>query len=141
MFKKGNHLGAISAYSHGIKLSDRISSLFANRSAAHYALGNYCKCIEDCTKVYMKKTTKLGKTHGQNFEMQAIELSVPHCEANRCSRARCQARRGAALCKISRLDHGIIELEEAVKLMPGDEKLQRDLENARKQYELADDDD
>ncbi|XP_046142138.1 LOW QUALITY PROTEIN: dynein axonemal assembly factor 4-like, partial [Osmia bicornis bicornis] len=83
VFKVGNYLGAISAYSYGIQISDKMVSLYVNRSAAHYALGNYCRCIEDCSK--------------------ALELMVPKCESNRESRARCHARRGAALCNYPRL--------------------------------------
>ena len=44
-FKSGNFLGAISAYTHGISLSDRLPSLYANRSATHFALGNFNKCV------------------------------------------------------------------------------------------------
>ena len=50
-FKVGNYLAAISAYTYGIKISDKMASLYVNRSAAHYALGNYYKCVEDCSKV------------------------------------------------------------------------------------------
>ncbi|KAL0119593.1 hypothetical protein PUN28_007794 [Cardiocondyla obscurior] len=50
-FKAGNYLAAISAYTHGIKISDKMTALYVNRSAAHYALGNYYKCIDDCSKV------------------------------------------------------------------------------------------
>jgi tetratricopeptide (TPR) repeat protein len=50
-FKAGNYLAAISAYTHGIKISDKMAALYENRSAAHYVLENYCRCIEDCSKV------------------------------------------------------------------------------------------
>lgn len=50
-FKAGNYLAAISAYSHGIKISNEMAALYVNRSAAHYALGNYYRCIDDCSKV------------------------------------------------------------------------------------------
>jgi len=50
-FKVGNYLAAISAYTHGIKISDKMAALYVNRSAAHYALGNYYRCIDDCSKV------------------------------------------------------------------------------------------
>lgn len=57
----------------------------------------------------------------------------PKCESNRISRARCHARRGAALCKLSAPQHGIPELEAALKLDPNNESIKRDL-HAAKQY-------
>nr|XP_003706781.1 PREDICTED: dyslexia susceptibility 1 candidate gene 1 protein homolog isoform X1 [Megachile rotundata] len=115
-FRVGNHLGAISAYSYGIQISDRMASLYANRSAVHYAMGNYCRCMEDCSK--------------------ALELMEPKCESNRESRARCHARRGAALCKLSAPQHGIPELEAALKLTPDNESIKRDLLSAKRYFEL-----
>ncbi|KAG5343992.1 DAAF4 factor, partial [Acromyrmex charruanus] len=112
-FKAGNYLAAISAYTHGIKISDKMAALYVNRSAAHYALGNYYRCIDDCSKV--------------------LELMEPKCESNRASRARCHARRGAALCKLSAPQHGIPELEAALKLDPNNKSIQHDL-YAVKQY-------
>ncbi|KYN09314.1 hypothetical protein ALC57_18584, partial [Trachymyrmex cornetzi] len=112
-FKTGNYLAAISAYTHGIKISDKMAALYVNRSAAHYALGNYYRCIDDCSKV--------------------LELMEPKCESNRVSRARCHARRGAALCKLSSPQHGIPELEAALKLDPSNKSIQHDL-YAVKQY-------
>ncbi|KYQ54417.1 hypothetical protein ALC60_06706 [Trachymyrmex zeteki] len=112
-FKAGNYLAAISAYTHGIKISDKMAALYVNRSAAHYALGNYYRCIDDCSKV--------------------LELMEPKCESNRVSRARCHARRGAALCKLSAPQHGISELEAALKLDPNNKSIQHDL-YAVKQY-------
>ncbi|KAI4487066.1 hypothetical protein M0802_012055 [Mischocyttarus mexicanus] len=117
-FEAGNHLGAISAYSLGIKISDKMASLYVNRSAAHYALGNYYKCTEDCSK--------------------ALELMEPKCESNRESRARCYARRGAALCKLSAPQHGIPELEVAIKLTPNNESIKRDLLAAKQYFNIKD---
>ncbi|XP_043494223.1 dynein axonemal assembly factor 4-like [Polistes fuscatus] len=117
-FKAGNYLGAISAYSLGIKISDKMASLYVNKSAAHYALGNYYRCTEDCSK--------------------ALELMEPKCESNRESRARCHARRGAALCKLSAPQHGIPELEAAVKLAPNNESIKRDLLIARQYFNIKD---
>ena len=117
-FKVGNYLGAISAYSYGIQISDKMVSLYVNRSAAHYALGNYCRCIEDCSK--------------------ALELMEPKCESNRESRARCHARRGAALCKLSSPQHGIPELEAALKLTPDNESIKRDVLAAKQYFQLKD---
>lgn len=117
-FKAGNYLGAISAYSHGIKISNKMASLYVNRSAAHYALGNYHRCVEDCSK--------------------ALQLIEPKCEANRESRARCHARQGAALCKLSAPQHGIPELEAALKLVPDNDSIKRDLFVAKQYYNIRD---
>ncbi|XP_025073638.1 dynein assembly factor 4, axonemal-like [Pogonomyrmex barbatus] len=112
-FKVGNYLAAISAYTYGIKINDKMVALYMNRSAAHYALGNYYRCIDDCSKV--------------------LELMEPKCESNRMSRVKCHARRGAALCKLSAPQHGIPELEAALKLDPNNNSIRYDL-YATKQY-------
>lgn len=111
-FKVGNYLAAISAYTHGIKISDKMSQLYANRSAAQYAIGNFRRCAEDCST--------------------ALELMTPKCEGNRESRARCHARLGAALCKLSAVQHGIIEFEEALKLLPDNLTIKNDLIEAKR---------
>ncbi|XP_014488178.1 PREDICTED: dyslexia susceptibility 1 candidate gene 1 protein homolog [Dinoponera quadriceps] len=115
-FKTGNYLAAINAYTHGIKISNKMTALYVNRSAAHYALGNYYRCIDDCSTV--------------------LELMEPKCESNRVSRARCHARRGAALCKLSAPQHGIPELEAALKLEPNNESIKRDLLAARRYFNI-----
>ncbi|XP_076246872.1 dynein axonemal assembly factor 4 [Calliopsis andreniformis] len=117
-YKVGNYLAAISAYSYGIKISEKMASLYVNRSAAHYALENYHRCIEDCST--------------------ALELMEPKCEGNRESRARCHARRGAALCKLSAPQHGIPELEAALKLTPDNESIKRDVLAAKQYFDIKD---
>lgn len=46
-----NYIGAVSAYSHGIKLSPKMAVLYLNRSKAHIQIENYHKAIEDATTV------------------------------------------------------------------------------------------
>ncbi|XP_026285746.1 dynein axonemal assembly factor 4-like [Frankliniella occidentalis] len=110
-FKIGNYLGAISAYSHGIKLSKEMSALYVNRSAAHYALGNLQRVIEDCS--------------------MALDLMTPKVRLNEDSRAKCHVRRGAALCKLGMLKAGLADLEAASLIKPNDEKLQTDIDDVK----------
>ncbi|XP_034250720.1 dynein assembly factor 4, axonemal-like isoform X2 [Thrips palmi] len=110
-FKVGNYLGAISAYSHGIKLCKDMASLYVNRSAAHYAVGNLQRVIEDCS--------------------MALELMTPHVRLNEDSRAKCHARRGAALCRLRMLKPGLADLQAALAIKPGDTKLQNDIERVK----------
>ncbi|CRK91333.1 CLUMA_CG005007, isoform A [Clunio marinus] len=81
-FHQSNYLAAISAYSTGIKLTDKFYELFLNRSAAHLTQGNFQRCAEDCTK--------------------ALELLNPPVASNLKARVQAIARRGAALNKIIR---------------------------------------
>ncbi|KAK6632799.1 hypothetical protein RUM43_013570 [Polyplax serrata] len=110
-YKVGNYLGAVSAYSHAIKLGSKLAGLFANRGAAHLGLGNLHKALDDCS--------------------QALELMTPHVPANLEARAKCHARRGAILCRLGVPDAGVADFEEALKLLPNDVKLQQDLEHAK----------
>ncbi|GLV45861.1 hypothetical protein CBL_11658 [Carabus blaptoides fortunei] len=110
-FKAKNYLGAISAYTTGIKISNNLTSLYVNRSAAHFACGNLHKSIEDCST--------------------ALELMTPICQANLNARARCLARRGAALCKLGLIREGASEMEAALKLIPNDESLKQDLQTVQ----------
>lgn len=52
--KELNYIGAISAYSHGIKLSPKMAVLYLNRSNAHIQIKNYHKATEDASTVSMK---------------------------------------------------------------------------------------
>lgn len=68
--------------------------------------------------------------------LQVLELMEPKCESNRVSRARCHARRGAALCKLSAPQHGIPELEAALQLDPSNDSIKRDLYAAKHYFDL-----
>ena len=59
-FKAGNYLGAISAYSHAISIGSKMPALYSNRAAAHLALGNLHKTIEDCSTVSTNKCCSLS---------------------------------------------------------------------------------
>ncbi|XP_063828341.1 dynein axonemal assembly factor 4-like [Ostrinia nubilalis] len=120
-FRSGNFLGAISAYTHGIRLSDKLPSLFANRAATHFALGNFNKCINDCST--------------------ALDLMKPACEGNRRSRAKCIARRAAALARVGWLNKAIDEMKAASKLLPDDEKIKKDVYDMERAWEQNPDSD
>ncbi|CAH0693953.1 unnamed protein product [Spodoptera exigua] len=120
-FKSGNFLGAVSAYTHGITLSDKLPSLFANRSATHFALGNFNKCLNDCST--------------------ALDLMKPACESNRRSRAKCIARRAAALARLGYLNKAIDEMKAASKLLPDDETIKKDIYDMERAWEQNPDSD
>ncbi|CAK1585914.1 unnamed protein product [Parnassius mnemosyne] len=120
-FRSGNFLGAISAYTHGISLSDKLPSLYSNRAATHFALGNFNKCVNDCST--------------------ALDLMKPPCEGNRQSRAKCIARRAAALARLGYLSKAIDEMKAASKLLPEDEKIKKDIYDMERAWEQNPDSD
>ncbi|XP_037030503.1 dynein assembly factor 4, axonemal-like [Bradysia coprophila] len=105
---KKNFLAAISAFSTAIKTNPKYFELYLNRAAAHFQMGNYYKCVADCSAAY--------------------DLITPALLLNAKARAICLARRGAALCKLGMLKQGYDELVAAMKLTPDDEELKRDAE-------------
>ncbi|KAF2893988.1 hypothetical protein ILUMI_12184 [Ignelater luminosus] len=105
--KAENYLGAISAFSFGIKLTDQFPDLYIGRSEAHFKHGNFYKATQDCSK--------------------AIELLRPAVPSNLKERVTCISRRGKALAKMGYFKEGISELEVAIKLCPNDEELKNAL--------------
>lgn len=120
-FRQNNYLAAISAYSTGIKLANKCHELYMNRSAAHFAQGNYKRCAEDCST--------------------SLDLMNPPCALNLKSRCQALARRGAALCKLGFLREAYIEFVAAVKLDPSNDSLRHDAEQLRAKLENCYDDD
>ncbi|KAJ8964490.1 hypothetical protein NQ314_004777 [Rhamnusium bicolor] len=95
-----NYLGAISAYSFGIKLCRKFVDLYIARSEVHLILGNFNKAIQDCST--------------------ALDLLKPEVPQNLKERALCIGRRGVALCKIDLIKQGIGELQISLKLVPNE---------------------
>lgn len=110
-YAKKNYLGAISAYSTGIRLTETYADLFLNRSAAHFAIENYQRCVEDCSK--------------------AFDLLTPAVDSNLAARIQCLTRRANALFKLGFTREAYGEFVAAVKLNPSDEELKRDAEMMR----------
>nr|CAI5862059.1 unnamed protein product [Callosobruchus analis] len=113
--KNRNYLGAISAYSYGIKISKNFVDFYIRRAEAHMAVGNMNKVIRDCSS--------------------AMELLQPAVPSNQLQRALCTGRRGVALCRLGMLRQGIGELQYSLKLMPNAEFMEA-LDNAKKDYEV-----
>ncbi|KAE9530517.1 hypothetical protein AGLY_010979 [Aphis glycines] len=93
-----NYIGAVSAYSHGIKLSPKMAVLYLNRSKAQVQLKNYHKAVEDATT--------------------ALELLVPAVEGNVVWRAEAYYNRGKALVELNTAHLAIDELRLALTLAP-----------------------
>ena len=118
-FRQKNYLAAISAYSTGIKLSNKCYELYLNRSAAQFVQGNYQRCAEDCSK--------------------ALELLNPPVESNLKARVQALTRRGAALSKLGFIRQAYDEFVAAIKLDPSDEVLRQDAEMLRAKLEAYQD--
>lgn len=101
--KNKNYLGAISAYSFAIKLSEKYPDLYRMRSEAQFAVGNMQRTIEDCSK--------------------ALELMKPEVSANFLERIECIVRRGKALFRFGLREQGFREIEVAYKMQPDNEEL------------------
>lgn len=117
-FEQKNFRAAVAAYTAAIQLTNKWPDLYLNRSAAHFQLENYQRCIEDCSRGY--------------------ELLVPVCDANLESRKNCLARRGAALARVGLIKQAFDEIVAALKLDPGDAVLRRDAEMLRCKLERGD---
>ncbi|CAG9768013.1 unnamed protein product [Ceutorhynchus assimilis] len=109
--KNKNYLGAISAFSFGIKLSPEFVDLYIVRSEAHLAIGNFSRVTDDCS--------------------EALKLLRPALPVNLQERALCIGRRGIGLFNLGFFKQGIDELEASVKLCRSDE-----FESALSEYKL-----
>ncbi len=49
------HLGAVSAFTLGIKLAPKLPQLYAERARAHLQLKNYMKVVDDASAVITYK--------------------------------------------------------------------------------------
>ncbi|GJQ84271.1 hypothetical protein Trydic_g2935 [Trypoxylus dichotomus] len=101
--KTKNYLGAISAFSFAIKLSEKYPDLYRKRSEAHFIIGNMQRTIEDCSR--------------------ALELMKPEVSANFLERVECIVRRGKALFRFGLREQGFKEIEIAYKMQPDNEEL------------------
>ncbi|GAB0089636.1 Dynein assembly factor 4, axonemal [Sergentomyia squamirostris] len=120
-FHNKNYLGAIAVYSNAIKLAPKCYNLYLQRSTCQWFLGNFQRCIEDCSSAY--------------------DLLTPAVPSNLSARIQCLARRGAALCKLGYLEHGLGELKAAFALDSTNENLSRDIEMIEEKLQDLDDSD
>ena len=110
-FKLGDMESAEEILNHGIELFPKSAQLLNNRVAVRLKLEKYFEALSD--------------------SQQALDLMIPEVEANRKSRASVRCRRAWALQHLEREVEALMELEEAAKLMPEDDKIRADLEALR----------
>ena len=106
-FKLGDFQSAEEMLSHGIELFPKSSQLYCNRVAVRLKCGKYLDSLLDSEK--------------------ALDLLMPEVESNKKSRAAVRCRRAYALQSLEREVEALLELEEAAKLLPEDENIQRDV--------------
>ncbi|XP_014677242.1 PREDICTED: dyslexia susceptibility 1 candidate gene 1 protein homolog [Priapulus caudatus] len=116
-FTQGNVEGAISVYSHAIRLNAKLPALFSNRAACHLLVRNFHKCIEDSSK--------------------ALELLVPPVEGNREARVKAHVRRGTAFCELQLYPEGLMDYDAALSLKPDDSELRADTSRIRSHIETS----
>ncbi|KAL1399264.1 hypothetical protein pipiens_008351 [Culex pipiens pipiens] len=105
-FQQQNYLAAISAYTAGIRLTDKYYPLFLNRSAAHFALENYQR-RGLLGGAGAARSADRGQPEGARFLL---------------------ARRGAALARMGFVRQGYEEMVAAARLDPLNDALRRDAE-------------
>ncbi|KAK3097301.1 hypothetical protein FSP39_008500 [Pinctada imbricata] len=110
-FKSGNYQAAINAFTHAIRYSPKMPSLYSNRAACHLKIRNFFKAIEDCSK--------------------AMDLLHPPVPQNADSRCKALVRRGTAFCELELYVEGLQDYEAALKINPNNEQLKQDADKMR----------
>lgn len=120
----GNYLGAISAYSAGIKLNANSVELHLNRAGAQFCAKNYMRCAEDCSRALELIEMGEGSTVTTTEEVKHKKWKIQSL-----------ARRGAALCQLGLLAEGYGEMEAAWLLDNTNISLKEDLEAIQRRLE------
>jgi len=118
---KRDYYKAIESYTVGMQRMKDMKELYTNRALAYMKLGNYEKCIEDCS--YMLEFTEIFE---KGFEKSA----------NLCLKA--LMRRAQAYKEIKKLDEALEDMEQALKLSPKDKdclRLKEELKLQKQQEE------
>ncbi|XP_035715250.1 dynein assembly factor 4, axonemal-like [Folsomia candida] len=105
LMKADCHLGAVSAFSLGIKLAPKIPQLYSERAKAHLHLRNFMKVVDDSSV--------------------ALELFTPKVSANAIDRLKCHVTRADGFQALEMYTESLLDLKEALRLSPDDEKLKQ----------------
>lgn len=117
-FASGDYKSAINAYTHAIRMTPKLPSLYSNRAACHLKTRNFFKCIEDCSK--------------------AMDLLFPAVPQNAASRCKALVRRGTAFCELELYVEGLRDYEAALKIDPDNKALAADAERMRQIIQATD---
>ncbi|CAG7828316.1 unnamed protein product [Allacma fusca] len=109
LMKAGSYLGAVSAYSHGIKLAPKMPELYLGRAEAHLSLKNLVKAVEDAS--------------------QALELLVPKVTGNKKERLKCHMLRAGGFRNLNCFREALMDYKEALQLDPNNDKLKEDFQS------------
>lgn len=119
--KKKNYLEAIKLYSEAIDLTRSYKYLWTNRALAHIKRGDFQEAVNDCTRILeYSEVMEEGYTRSKDPNFKAF------------------ARRAMAYKGLKQWSKALDDVEECLKLYPGDESvelLKKDLINLKEKYE------
>lgn len=98
LMRTESYLGAISAFSLGIRLAPKMPELYVERGGAHLAIKNYNRTVHDCT--------------------HALELLTPKVKGNEEDRRKCYDCRAKAFRALDLMEEAAADEKELVKLEP-----------------------
>ncbi|KAK9830846.1 hypothetical protein WJX74_009686 [Apatococcus lobatus] len=114
--RNGNHAGAVNAYTCALHLDPTLTLALSNRSCCHLALHHWRECIQDCTAALGQLGASQQRDHEEGFSMLLAK-----------QQAKLFMRRASALVAGGNPCAAIKDLQQAVKLQPGDAALEKDM--------------
>jgi dyslexia susceptibility 1 candidate gene 1 protein len=110
------HLGAVSAFCLAIKLAPKMPELYMERGKAHLLLRNFVKSVDDSSL--------------------ALDFLTPKVAANAGDRLKCHVNRADAFQALQMYSEAYLDLQEALKLNPEDEKLKQRVQEVRELVDI-----
>lgn len=122
LFAKRNYLGAVSAFSAAVKITDNSADSLLLRAITQYKLKNYDHCVRFSCILLTISQIKILQNFVFPFQINDASLAYgnfkPITESNAIDRAKCLILKSKILNHFDYKKHAIEELKAAQKLYP-----------------------